>query len=368
MTVIKNIVKDRVLQITAVIAVLSLFIARPHLADINFSTLWAILAMMTIIQIFNYLHVLDYCAYRLTSHANNTRELTWMFLALALVSGMFLTNDVTVLTLVPLYLQIAKKYDLPEILPVTLIGMAANFGSAFTPFGNPHNIFIMSHFKVQPAKFFTWSLPLLAASILVLCLLIFFVHKNPVPTVPIQNIHIHMRPTFITIAVALLIFAGVFRIIPSWVGAVAAIALALGLNPGIMKHVDYAIILTFTGFFIIVSNIRQIPWLVTLLANLEHSPHSVYLTSIISSQFISNVPTTVLIGKFTVYAAALFLGSNIGGLGSVVASMANLLVFKEYTNHGNRQRWHFFVGFAGLNFLALIILGTIGWFIVSLVS
>ncbi len=97
--------------------------------------------MMTVIQIFEHLHILDYWAYRLTSRANNTRQLTWWFIFLAIFASMFLSNDVTVLTLVPLYLRVAKKYQLPEILPVTLIGMAANFGSAFTPFGNTHNIF-----------------------------------------------------------------------------------------------------------------------------------------------------------------------------------------------------------------------------------
>lgn len=368
MTVIKNIVKDRVLQITAILAVLSLTVARPKFADINFSTLWSILAMMTIIQIFEYLHILDFWAYRLTSHANNTRQLTWMFLLLAVVSGMFLTNDVTVLTLVPLYLRIAKKYDLPEILPVTLIGMAANFGSAFTPFGNPHNIFIMNHYQINGLRFFSWSLPLLISSLLVLALLSFFVKPYPVPTVPTRDIKVQLRPTLITIGVALLIFAGVFRILPSWVGAIAAIGLAIGLDPHIMQRVDYAIILTFTGFFIIVSNMRQVPLIVTTLSSIVNAPHSVYLTSIISSQFISNVPSTVLLGKFTVHAAALFLGSNIGGLGSVVGSMANLLVFKEYTNHGSRKRWRFFLGFAAFNFLALAILGTIGWFLVSLLS
>ncbi|MFD1671660.1 SLC13 family permease [Agrilactobacillus yilanensis] len=368
MTVIKNIVKDRVLQITAILAVLSLTVARRRLADINFSTLWSILAMMTIIQIFEYLHILDYWAYRLTSHANDTRQLTRMFLILAVISGMFLTNDVTVLTLIPLYLRIAKKYDLPEILPVTLIGMAANFGSAFTPFGNPHNIFIMNHYQVNGLTFFKWSIPLLISSLTVLAILSLFVSRAPVPAVPVRDIKIQLRPTLITIGVACLIFAGVFRLLPSWVGAIAAIILAIGLDPHIMQRVDYAIILTFTGFFVIVSNMRQVPFIVTTLSNLVNSPHSVYLTSILSSQFISNVPSTVLLGKFTTHAAALFLGSNIGGLGSVVGSMANLLVFKQYSNHGNKNRWHFFAGFAGFNFLALAILGTIGWFLVILIS
>ncbi|WP_125702481.1 SLC13 family permease [Lacticaseibacillus daqingensis] len=367
MTVIKNIAKDRVLQITVAIAVISLFFAKPRLADINFSTLWSIMAMMTIIQIFEYLHILDYFAYRLTSHAENTRELTWLFVALATVAGMFLTNDVTVITLVPLYLRVAKRYHLPEILPVTLIGMAANFGSAFTPFGNTHNIFLMNHYHINGARFFSWSIPLLVASVLLLVLFTLFVKKQPIPTVPVRDIRIQKRPTIITCIVALVIFAGVFDVLPSWVGAIAAMALAFAFSPKIMGKVDYAIVLTFAGFFVIVSVLQQIPWVVTLISGLMSTEHSVYLTSILSSQVISNVPSTVLIGKFTNLAAALFLGSNIGGLGTIIGSMNNLLVYKEYTNFGRHHSGKFFLGFFGLNLIGLLVLGVMGWLILDFV-
>ena len=111
MIVIQRLIKDRVLQITALLVVISLFIGRPKASDISFATLWSILAMMTVIQIFEHLHILDYWAYRLTSRAKNTRQLTWWFLFLAIFASMFLSNDVTVLTLVPLYLRVAKKYQ-----------------------------------------------------------------------------------------------------------------------------------------------------------------------------------------------------------------------------------------------------------------
>ncbi|MCI1986323.1 MAG: cation transporter [Lactobacillus sp.] len=361
MTVINNIVKDRVFQITAVLAVLSLFFARPRLEDINFSTLFSILGMMTVIQIFEYLHILDYFAYRLTSRATSNRQLTWMFVLLAVVAGMFLTNDVTVLTLVPLYLRIAKKFSLPEILPVTLIGMAANFGSAFTPFGNTHNIFLMNHYGINVGTFFTWSIPLLAASLVLLAIFIFFIKKTPLPNVPAQDIHIQTRPTIVTIIVALVIFGGVLEFIPSWVGAVCALVLAFAYNKKILLDVDYGIVLTFGGFFMIVSVLRQLPWVVTLISGLVATEHSVFLTSIFSSQIISNVPSTVLIAKFTNFQEALFLGSNIGGLGTVVGSMCNLLVFKEYTNWGNKDAGRFFLGFSALNFLGLVILALLGW-------
>ncbi|WP_288627211.1 SLC13 family permease, partial [uncultured Lactobacillus sp.] len=113
MTVLKNIAKDRILQITVIITVVSLFFARPRFADINFHTLWSVAAMLTIIQIYAYLHVLDVLAYKLTSIADNTRKLNTLFSLLAVISGMFLGNDITALTLIPLYLNIAKRYKLP---------------------------------------------------------------------------------------------------------------------------------------------------------------------------------------------------------------------------------------------------------------
>ncbi len=119
-----------------------------------------------------------------------------------------------------------------------------------------------------------------------------------------------------------------------------------------MLHVDYAIVLTFGGFFVIVSVLRQMPWVVTLVSGLMATRHSVYLTSLLSSQVISNVPSTVLIGKFTSFSEALFLGSNIGGLGTVVGSMCNLLVFKEYTDFGNHNQVRFFLAFLPLTFWA----------------
>ncbi|EPD08986.1 di- and tricarboxylate transporter [Lacticaseibacillus paracasei subsp. paracasei Lpp70] len=363
MIVIQRLIKDRVLQITALLVVISLFIGRPKASDISFATLWSILAMMTVIQIFEHLHILDYWAYRLTSRAKNTRQLTWWFLFLAIFASMFLSNDVTVLTLVPLYLRVAKKYQLPEILPVTLIGMAANFGSAFTPFGNTHNIFLMHQFQIDLRQFFGWSIPLLAVSFLVLVLLSLFLRNVPVPNVPAEHIHIQMRPTMFAIAVACVVFAGVIGLVPAWLGAVLAIALSLALDPKDMRDVDYAVVLTFAGFFIIVSVVGQIPWVIHFLAGLENSEESVYLSGVFTSQVISNVPSTVLLARFTGYVEALFYGSNIGGVGTLVGSMANLLVFKQYMIYGNRTHTRFFVGFTIFNLIGLILLGCAGYWL-----
>lgn len=367
MTVIKNIAKDRILQVTVILTIISLFFARPRIGDINFHTLFSILAMLTIIQIFAYLHVLDVLAYKLTTSARSTRRLTAIFTALSVISAMFLTNDITVLTLIPLYLTIARRHHLPEILPVTLIGMGANIGAAFTPWGNPHNIFIVNTYNVTPGRFFGWSLPLLFVSVLLLVVLMFFVKDTPLPAVPLEDIKISWRPTALTIAVAIFFFFGVFNVVPAYVPAIVAIGLALFINPTILLHLDYALLLTFTCFFIFISDIQQIPFIVWIIKQTMFSEHSVFLTSIISSQFISNVPSTILIGKFTNYAEALFLGSNIGGFGSIVGSMANMLVFKSFSENGTVSKKKFFWLFSVLQFIGLIVLTILGWIVLDFV-
>lgn len=361
MTVLKNIAKDRILQVTVIITIISLFFARPRLADINFHTLWSVAAMLTIIQIYAYLHVLDVLAYKLTSIADNTRKLNILFTLLSVISGMFLGNDITALTLIPLYLNIAKKYKLPQILPVTLIGMGANIGAAFTPWGNPHNIYLVSRYDVGAVQFFSWSIPYLIASLIILGIVFFFIPKEKIPVQKTESIKISWRPTIITTAVFIFFFFGVFRVVNIIWPMLLAIVLALLINPRIMLKIDYALLLTFTGFFIFISDIQQIPAIVGAIHMLVHSETSTYFASIITSQIMSNVPSTILVGKFTTYAEALFLGSNIGGFGSAIGSMANMLVLKTFNQHASVDKGKFFKDWTLMQFAGLIILTIIGW-------
>lgn len=358
MSVLKSVLRDRVFQIATLFAMLSLFFARPHIRDINFTTLWSLLGMMTVIQIFEYLHVLDFLAYHLTAGAKTARQLTLFFVILAFVASMFLTNDMAVLTFMPLYLRIARKLKLPQVLPATIITLAANLGSFMTPFGNSHNIYLMTKFHIPIGDYALWVLPLLAIAIVFLLVITLFVTPIKLPVVPVQRLHINMRPTIITAFAAVLVFASVFGIVPAWVAAGIVILLAFAFDPKIMKHVDYAIVFTFLAFFILVSDIQQIPVIVRVLSQIERDPVSVYLTSIVVSQGISNVPATVLVAQFTHQIPALFYGTNVGGLGTMIASLCNLLAFKQfriYASHDVRKK--FFWPFTLINFVALFVVG-----------
>jgi Na+/H+ antiporter NhaD/arsenite permease-like protein len=365
MTVVKTIVKDRVFQIAAIIAVLSLFLARPRLADINFTTLWSLLGMMTVIQIFEYLHVLDFLAYRMTAGARTARQLTLFFVMLSFVAAMFLTNDMAVLTFMPLYLRVARKLHLPEIVPATAIAMAANLGSFMTPFGNSHNIFLMSKFKISLIDFGMWVLPLLLISIIFLGAMMFFVKPQDVPVVPVQDLRLNPRLVSITCFVALLVFLSVFGVLPPWLAAVIALVFATILDYKILAHVDYGIVFTFVAFFIIVSDIQQVPAVAAILVAIEHSPTSVYFTSIATSQVMSNVPATVLVAQFTNHIPALFYGTNIGGLGTMIASLCNLLAYKQFSLYASHEKRHkFLLPFMAMNFIGLLVIGGVCYFAV----
>lgn len=366
MTVLKKIFSDKILQITVVVTVISLFFARPRLADINLHTIFSVAAMLIIIQIYAYLHVLDVLAYKLTSIADNMRKLNILFTLLAIISGMFLGNDITALTLIPLYLNIAKRCDLPQILPVTLIGMGANIGAAFTPWGNPHNIFLVSKYSVTALEFFSWSLPYLLAAVVITFIIFHFIPQKKIPVQDIKQINISVRPTVITTAVFALFFLGVFKVINVAIPMIVAAVLALIINPRILLKIDYALLLTFTCFFIFISDIQQIPMIVTLIHTMVNSETSTYFTSIISSQIISNVPATILVGKFTTFAKALFLGSNIGGFGSPIGSMANMLVLKTFTQNATVSRSEFFKKWLLMQYAGLIVLTLIGWALILL--
>ncbi|MGN1407680.1 SLC13 family permease [Lactobacillus sp.] len=363
---LKKIFSDKILQITIVITLISLFFARPRSADMNWHTIESVTTMLVLIQVYSYLHILDIIAYKLTAIADSTRKLILLFTLLSVFSGMFLGNDITCLTMIPLYLNIAKKYKLPEILPATLIGMGANIGAAFTPWGNPHNIFVVSNYHLMPATFFRWTLPYLIGALLVFLCIFFFIPKKEIPTQEVVEIEVSWPMTIVTTLIFAFFFVGVFKFVPIWMPMLAAIIWALIVNWKILLHIDYSLLLTFTLFFVFISDIQQIPWVVTAIHGFVGTEMSTYWTAILSSQVMSNVPSTILVGKFSKYAEALTLGSNIGGFGSPIGSMANMLVMKTFYAHASKEaKKKFFPKWLGYQIAGVIILSLIGWVIVK---
>lgn len=367
MNVLKRVFSDKVLWIAGAAAIITSFISPPQLLDINWKTITSLISMMIIIQIYDYLDVLKYYAAYLTLRAKTTQQLVFMLASLAFFGAMFLTNDVTILTLVPLFYKITRNLKINPIYPVILITLAANLGSIFTPFGNTHNLFMLTHFNLNIGQFFVMSTPITIINFIMVFTVTRFFKKNKIELRKLPAVTLNIPHLTLTAMVTVIIFLGIFSVIPMWSSLVAALLLVVFINPKILQSVDYSIVLIFMCFFIAVGNINRDPAIVSHLTGLIQNKTGTYLASIITSQFISNVPTTIMISKFSTYVHAIFLGTNIGGMGTVVASLANLLAFKQYRYYFKGSPGKYLAAFSAINFSLLIIIGIIGFLLIDII-
>lgn len=359
--IIRRTSRDRILWIALGCALASLVVGRPTADALNWQTLLSLFALMVTVQLLQAFRVLDYLSHQLLRLAQNQRRTAQFFTALAFVGAMFVTNDVAILTLMPMIVLVARQQSMRLPLVATLVTLAANLGSAFTPFGNPQNLFLIARYRVGLGTFFQWSLPLMVTSGLLLAGLTLLVPAKAVPV--FHGTPVPVQPAAVLVVTGLLglVLLGVFHVLPIlWV---AGITLVVGLivHRSAVAHVDYGLLLTFVCFFVFVSDIRQSPAVIHLMATVTRTPVTVYLTGILTSQVISNVPATVLLARFTTSAQALFWGVNVGGLGTLVASLANLLALKQLLALGQRAHLKAFVRtFTALNLLGLLVLGLVG--------
>ncbi|RHW48753.1 sodium:cation symporter [Bombilactobacillus bombi] len=365
MAIIKNIFTDKMLWIAAIAALLSTIISKPELADINFHTVFSLLSMMVLIQIFENIGLLQYLSTTFTSRAKNTRQLMIMLVVLTFFGAMLVTNDVAILIIVPLFFKMAKKISANHIFTVTMIAAAANIGSAFTPFGNTHNLFLLSHYNLNVINFFKVSAPYSFIGLTILVLIAALFTKSKPIDVNVSRFSVHLPALVVALLLTGLVFLGIFKVIPIIIAAISTIVVAFLMNRKILLHVDYATILVFVCFFVAVGNLSRSTEIAALLRVLEANKYATYFSAIGFSQFMSNVPATILVAKFTNNIEAVFLGSNIGGIGTPIASMANLLAYKQFSFFTEKQESTKYLGQSFLfNVILLLILGIIGWFLV----
>ena len=232
--------------------------------------------------------------------------------------AMLVTNDVALVVMVPLTLSLRiKRKDIIVILEA----LAANAGSALTPFGNPQNLYLYWHYQVPPVTFITTIAPFSLTFLVLLAGVAWAVKPGSEGTSKTSLPAMHPRAWGFGGLFLILVLA-ILHVLPLWVvGVVMLAAVVLDRNAW---RVDYAILVTFFFFFGITDNLKQV-----LTAELQHAGH-VFLLSALTSQFISNVPTALLFAEFTSRWQALLWGVNAGGFGSLVASLANLIAYKFY--------------------------------------
>jgi Na+/H+ antiporter NhaD/arsenite permease-like protein len=342
--------KDIVFTISLVLAMGSCLFQSPKIDYLNFPVLISLFNLMLAIKAFEELRVLDKFAISIINKCNNSKSVSAILILLCFFSSMLVTNDVALLTFVPLTLVISRKMKMPMLDTVILQTIAANIGSSLTPMGNPQNLFIYTFYGIKPVPFF---MTVLSLAILGIIFLYFFMRRLESKELKVEMAPIQMTDSKKTLAwsvILLIILASIFGVIPSEAAFIITLMTAVILNHQLLFKMDYLLLLTFICFFIFVGNISNTNAVHTLAnASLKDSA-SVYFNSILLSQFISNVPASILLAEFTPNWKPLLLGVNIGGLGTIIASMASVISYKLYIQSYPHEGKKYLLKFSLYNF------------------
>lgn len=380
--------KETVCCIAFLLAVISIFFVSPsknYISYIDFRVLALLFCLMAVVRGFSSIGVFTRLGTMLLTHVHSLRMLSALFIFLCFFFSMLITNDVALITFVPftiLVLSMAeqKKFLIPVIVLETI---AANLGSMLTPLGNPQNLYLYTISGLSIGAFVRIMLPYSFVSAILLLIFILFLPKDTVSTATATNtanstntvtasntsnviceaVKAHKNSQILFTAyliLFLLCLLTVLHILPYQIIFLLVLTGFLLLDYRVLKDVDYFLLLTFLCFFIFIGNMKQISLVHELISKLL--VHHEVLMGIGASQIISNVPAAILLSGFTDDYSALLIGVNLGGLGTLIASLASLISFKFYTNSNGSDTRRFLGIFTLYN---VIFLGVL--FVLSLI-
>ena len=295
-------------------------------------------------------------ARRIIKLCKNAKLCVLTLVYITFIGSMFLANDMALLTFLPLGFMVLQSAKQEKYMAFTFVmqNIAANLGGMLTPFGNPQNLYIYSNFNIPTGEFMSiMALPFaVSIAVITLCCLI-FVKKEPL-AIENDDVQISRPRALIYLALFALSIVIVFKVIPYWIGLIVIPFALMFLDRDALKKVDYPLLLTFCAFFIFAGNMARIPLVKELFSWLLEK--NTLLVSAFSCQFISNVPSAILLSQFTDNYRELLLGVNIGGAGTLIASLASLITFREYTKHYPEKTGKYIALFSVCNFGMLALL------------
>lgn len=356
---------DTVLCIAWILAIISAFFVHPnkeYLGYVDFRSLGILWGLMVIIQGFKENSVFEKIAGFLLSKVKNGWQLAAVLVFMCFLGSMLITNDVALITFVPFALMILHDCDREDMMIPTVVlqTVAANLGSMLTPIGNPQNLYLYGLTGMGLLQFILTLLPYSLISAVLLILSIFIMtpdrqkslstNKDSVVTSNFGS-RIQIIIYAVLFAVALL---SVIRVLPWYVFAIIVLIVVGGMDFKILLRADYVLLLTFIGFFIFTGNMGNIEAISSFLENVLSGRE--FAISVALSQVISNVPATLMLSGFTTNYKPLLLGVNIGGLGTLIASMASLISYKAYSKEYNENSGKYLLVFTAVNVVFLIIL------------
>lgn len=356
----KHFIKNNaVMCIAFLAAVITIFIIpvdKAYLGYFDYKTLtclFCVLAVVCALKNINFFYIIAKKIVRLFKTA---RMSVLALVYITFIGSMLIANDMALLTFLPLGYFVLTNTGKEKYMAFTFImqNIAANLGGMITPFGNPQNLYLYTKYKIPTTEFISiMILPfILAIAIITVCCLI-FVKSEPL-SISDEKVKLNPKKTILYLALFTLSIVIVFRCIPYWIGLIIIPIVLLIADRKALKDVDYGLLFTFVFFFIFAGNMARIDVIKDLFSFLLEK--NTLLFSVLSCQIISNVPSAILLSQFTENYADLLVGVNIGGVGTLISSLASLITYREYVKNNPKKSKYYIGMFSLFNFTFLIIL------------
>ncbi len=351
--------KNIVMLVAMAAAAVTCFLVPPdreYLGYFDIKTLTCLFCVLAVVCALKNVQFFYILAKKIVQVFRNTRLSILALVYITFIGSMLIANDMALLTFLPLGLLVLTSTGKGKYMAFTFImqNIAANLGGMLTPFGNPQNLYLYTKFEIPNLEFMSIMAPPFAVAVVLITLCcILFVKPEPLELKD-EPVSLPVGRTAVYLLLFALAIAIVFRGVPYWIGLIIIPAVLIFMDRQALKMVDYPLLLTFVFFFIFSGNMARIDVVKELFSWLLGK--STLLFSVASCQVISNVPSAILLSQFTDNYRDLLLGVNIGGVGTLIASLASLITFREYTKQNKGKTGYYMLLFTAFNFAFLIIL------------
>jgi len=357
---LKQTAQKQPVLVIAIIAMLVTCILVPvdaaYLDYFNWPTLATLYCTMAVVEALARIHVFEIVSRKIVIRLKNLRNAVLGLVFITFIGSMFLANDMALLTFLPLGYLVLSTTGNRQAMAFTFImqNIAANLGGMVTPFGNPQNLYLYAYYHIDTLEFMQIMFPSFAASVLLMTLICCFIKAQPLTLRDDTPYRLDVKRTVVYGFLFLASILIVFRTVPYRFGTIIITGALLLLDRQALKGVNYGLLATFAVFFVFSGNMARIAAVNKLFSTLL--PRNTLLFGILSCQLISNVPSAVLLSHFTDDYRALLPAVNIGGCGTLIASLASLITFSEFKKHNPQDTGHYLLKFTLINYSFVVVL------------
>ena len=352
--------------IAALLAVVTSCLVPPdeaYLGYFDLRTLTCLFLTLLVICALKGIRFFGIVAQRIVVTTGNLRILALALVYITFIGSMLIANDMALITFLPLgYFALSVTKNEEKMAYIFILqNISANLGGMLTPFGNPQNLYLYSHFGIPTGEFMKIMFPPFLLAIAMLTVACFLLPKTPLVIKDDSGQTLNKKRTtlyLVLFAVSLLI---VFRLIPYWLGLIVIPAIMIFADRKAFKEVDWGLLATFALFFVFSGNMARIPAVQNFARNLLGK--NTLLVSIGSCQVISNVPSAILLSRFTENYHDLLLGVNIGGTGTLISSLASLITFSHYRTLRPGHTKQYLLLFTLMNLIFLVVMALAAQFL-----